>query len=511
MKEIFSIGRNLTARDKCMNGNYNKNYIGNGSHLGTIYPLFSKESPSDFFFNMEDIINFRTKNNLNIELDKVALVEKACLPYLLGNRTLITDVERAPWMHSYSNQRWINESLPYHGKSKPNKETFVCDLKTSLSNEAIGYIGKANTVGILLSGGMDSRVVAGVVRDLQKNNRSISVVGITWGNANSRDVIYSQRICQQFGWEFVHFPITAETLHKNIQLSAKMGAEVSALHFHAMSDVADLKGVDVILAGSYGDSVGRAEFSGKHVTKLSSVLPSRINNLGLIKDELFQSALESIRNDAQLPAFHNAGDNNLRKYEIEQECHYMRRMLQSCMHVVAEKIPFYQMFTAPSVFGLMWGLEPNIRNNDWYVELLNILPGQLLQIPWARTGILYHLPEGTADEFDKSYHQYGLWLKTELKDEMLNAMNSKSIRELGIFNEYSLDALVSSWGIAKGASNNRLDEVVSWIASLNTFINNNQSLNLAEEIPYKYSDYYNTAKGSCYGMLYSLARNYLRK
>ncbi|MBH0077829.1 hypothetical protein I6F48_20195 [Pseudoalteromonas sp. SWYJ118] len=494
-----------------MNKYYRENYLNFGANLGSVYPFLSKESPDNFFFNMDNIIEFRKLNGLDIKLDKVALVEKACLPYMLGERTLLKSVKRAPWMHSYANEQWLSESFPEHGKKNPDVDAFVLKLKDGLLNEAADYIGSVNTVGILLSGGMDSRVVAGVVRQLQLDNHNINVVGITWGSSNSRDVIYSQRICQQFGWEFVHFPITPETLRNNIYVSAKMGAEVSALHYHAMSQVAELKGIDVILAGSYGDSVGRAEFSGKHVTKLTSILPKKINRLGLIKDELFKEVQQHIIEDAELPSFCNVAENNLRKYEIEQEYHYMRRMLQSCMHVVAEKIPFYQMFTAPSVFGLMWGLNPDIRDNKWYAKLLEILPGDLLQIPWARTGKLYHLPEGDGDSFDKRYHQYGSWLRTELKDEMLSVLNSSAIRELGVFNNYSLDALASNWKKMTGVSNNQLDEVVSWLASLSIFINTNQIPHLADEHKYTFSDYYNSGKGACYGALYSFAKNTLNK
>lgn len=494
-----------------MNKYYKENYLNFGANLGTVYPFLSKESPDNFFFNMDDTIEFRKRNSLDIELDKVALVEKACLPYMLGQRTLLKNVERAPWMHSYVNEQWLSESFPNHDNQNPDVAAFVLKLKNELLNEAADYIGSVNTVGILLSGGMDSRVVAGVVRQLQLNNHHINVVGITWGSSNSRDVIYSQRICQQFGWEFVHFPITPETLRNNFYVSAKMGAEVSPLHYHAMTQVAELKGIDVILAGSYGDSVGRAEFSGKHVTNLTSILPKNINRLGLIKDELFKEVQQNINEDVELPSSYNVAENNLRKYEIEQEYHYMRRMLQSCMHVVAEKIPFYQMFTAPSVFGLMWGLTPDIRDNKWYAKLLELLPGDLLQIPWARTGKLYHLPQGNGDSFDKQYHQYGLWLRTELKDEMLSALNSPVIRELGVFNNYSLDALASNWKRVTGVTNNQLDEVVSWLASLNMFIQKNKISNLNDNYGLTTTDYLNTIQGGSYGIIYSLARNYLKK
>lgn len=493
-----------------MNEFYKKNYAGQGAHLGGVYPFIADESPNDFFFSMESMINFRKRKKLSLEIDEVALVEKTCLPYMLHDRTLLKNVKRAPWMHSYENQAWVAKELPEHGMNTPDRDSFSSLLKAALLQEAADYIGDKKSIGILLSGGMDSRIVAGVVRELQENNHKINVVGITWGNANSRDVVYSQRICEQFGWEFVHYPITAETLHENIKLSAKMGAEVSALHFHAMNDVANLKGVDVILAGSYGDSVGRAEFSGNHVTKLRSILPNNINRLGLVKSELFKAVQSQIINDSKVT---NHGiDNKLRMYEIEQECHYMRRMLQSCMHVIAEKKPLYQMFSDPNVFGLMWGLDPKVRDNEWYSKLLAILPGDLLNIPWARTGKLYHLPKGEPDHFEKRYHQYGLWLRTDLKDEILTVIDDSVLKDLGVFNIISLNVLRSRWQKVNTSSNNQLDETVSWLASLHYFIKtSNESLKVKSNYEYNFKDYYNALGSACYTTLYASARNFTNK
>lgn len=41
------------------------------------------------------------------------------------------------------------------------------ELKSRLLDEAIGYLQGKSQVGILLSGGMDSRMLAGVIRELQ--------------------------------------------------------------------------------------------------------------------------------------------------------------------------------------------------------------------------------------------------------------------------------------------------------------------------------------------------------
>src|SRR5690606_23496838 len=153
-------------------------------------------------------------------------------------------------------------------------------------------------------------------------------------------------------------------------------------------------GIDVILAGSYGDSVGRAEFSGKHLKKLKPMALKLKDDFGLLRHDLFKSSLPHIKRDL-VDNFHLQGEMpRTRRCEIEQQCHYMRRMLQYCMSSISLKIPLYQMFTSPQVFGLMWGLSPDVRDNGWYTLLLGALPGELLDIPWARTGLPYECERG---------------------------------------------------------------------------------------------------------------------
>ena len=495
-----------------MNNFFAKNYARTSSHLGGVYPFISESHPTEFFFEMDEVINLRKSIGLKVELDPVALATKACFPYLLGDRTLISGVSRAPWMHSFKEQTWVKENLPMHGRSFPKPNEHINRLKSALLEEARSYICEAKTVGILLSGGMDSRVVAGIVRELQLNHLNINVVGITWGLESSRDVIYSKEICKLFGWDFIHKPITAETLFRNIGTSAAMGAEVSALHYHCMPEVAELIGIDIILAGSYGDSVGRAEFSGKHVSKITSILPKKFDQFGLLNNDFLKNVNDQIISDSELNKDWSSNDHSMRQYEIEQECFYMRRMLQSCMQVIASKTPLFQMFTSPEVFGLMWSLEPTVRDNSWYFLLLQSLPGNLLSIPWARTGTPYNSQAvSKADSFDKRYHKYGYWLRNDLKSEVLSLIESSEIFDLKIFNERSLKCLIYNWGRSNEVGNNKVDEFITWLASLGLFIKNHDLSCPSEKYPISIKDQINSAAAFSFGFSYITARNLTKK
>lgn len=441
-------------------------------HLGGIYPFQDCAAPETFSLNIGAIIEARRARGEAVTLDPIGLVGKTALPFLLGNRTLLQGVQRAPWMTFPSGAlTWQAAPLPEHGQERPDPDQFVESLKKALLDEGRQYVGKTRTVGILLSGGMDSRVLAGVVKALQEESAGkFTVVGLTWGDDRSRDVIYARRIVERFRWDWRHFPITVEKLRHNITQVARIGAEVSPLHLHAIPEVAQLEGVDVILAGSYGDSVGRAEFSGRHVTKLRPILPRHFNRFGVLRSEGVKRGYRALLKDGRDSPHLNENTATLRQREIEQEMHYMRRMLQSCMCIIGEQKRFYQLFTAPRVVEKMWSVDPALRDDDWYRRLLPLLPGNLLDIPWARTGRRYDRPDDSPDEYSSRYHYYGTWLRHDLRDEVLGRINSDRIRNLGLFNDKALNRALKSWQRPRPLNNNPLDELVSWIAGLHNFL-----------------------------------------
>ena len=483
------------------------------SHLGGVFSFYNAENPDEFSLEISDMLLNRSRQELKINLDLTAVVAKVCSPYLLGNRTLIKSVQRTPWMSSYQGSgNWKPAALPKHGKDRPDPDTFTFQLRQELLNEAAIYVKDKKTVGILLSGGMDSRVAAGVLRELQLRGDGVErVIALTWGAEDCRDVIYAQRIARDFNWDMVHFPITAQTLAKNIENAGIAGAEVSPLHLHAMADVAKLDGIDAIIAGSYGDMVGRAEFSGRHLTELRCVLPKILDPFGLLKSKAVCRAKKELKQDLVDSPHLDGSISQIRRREIEQHMHYTRRMLQSSMQTIAVKIPLYQLFTAPSVFGLMWGLDPSVRNNDWYARLLPTLPGELLDIPWARTGKLYDRPSEILDKFSKNNHRYGSWLRKELKESVVERLNSDCIQNLGIFNEKGIERLINTWDKANTDSISRLDETFSWLASLHDFIKTYDIPPPTENYEASFNDSIRSKIGHFHAESFVAARNRLRK
>lgn len=481
-------------------------------HLGGVYPFYDTTDPNKFTLEISEIVHSREARGDQVQLDLTAIASKATLPFLLGNRTLLKEVRRAPWMAlPGENGEWEPEPLPLHGIASPDPENFIQELHSALLEEARSYISESRTVGILLSGGMDSRVVAGIVRQIQQeSDDAFDVVALTWGSETSRDVVYARRVADIFGWNSLHFPITAETLASNISHMAKMGAEVSPLHLHAMPQIAALRGLDAVMAGSYGDSVGRGEFSGRKLVNLKDVLPKRLDRFGVLRHEAKKAAVSALQLDVFDSPHLDMHTPSLRRHEIEQEMHYMRRMLQSCMCCIAQNKRIYQLFTSPKVFGTMWGLDPNIRGDQWYARLIPLLPGELMEIPWARTGLRYGELHGQPDKFDSSHHTYGQWLRRDLRAEVFQRANSDLIRNLGVFNDRGLDLALRAWGRAETNSTNGLDELVSWLASLHEFIKQFQLGTEGSGFSTSPKDSWMAISGNLYSKLYINARERLR-
>nr|WP_275665505.1 asparagine synthase-related protein [Vibrio sp. Isolate33] len=377
-------------------------------------------------------------------------------------------------MHEYDADKkgFVIRSIPKHDNKTLAPENVANSLRCLLKEEAISFLEGKSSVGILLSGGMDSRIVAGILRELQNQGLYTGrIVALTWGAKGTRDVVYAERISKLFCWDFVHFELDAETLYNNITLTAERGAEYSPLHLHAMHNISTTRGLDGVLAGSYGDSIGRAEYSGQHVTKIKSVLSIDFNKFDLLNRKAFQSSESNILEINKV--FKAKFDRKApwQEYELERQGHYMRRQLGACMDVIDDNIPLYQMFTASPVVELMWSLTPLVRSNDIYTKLLASLPGNLLTIPWARNGKIYPNIGLELDSFESSHNHYGKWLRQDCSTDVLNLIFDGTIENTGLFNMQALKLISNSWLQNKALVSDRLDEKFSWLASFSIFSN----------------------------------------
>lgn len=473
------------------------------NHLGSRSYFCLDDSSEICFQNIDEAI---AQTNENIRhIDPVAVLGVMMKNYPIADRTMINGIKKSPWMAKPNGSGgWSYATVPPHGKLFASANDIAVKLKIELLKEAMAFLDGKKTVGILLSGGMDSRIVAGIIRQLQVDgDYNGNVIVLSWGLPNSRDVIYSQRIASRFAWDHIHYPINTETLRSNIYLAADRGAEFSPVHLHAMAAVSKTTGLDGILAGSYGDSIGRAEYSRIKVKNLYHITSRHFNHLGLMNREVESDSLEIMKLDLASYRKKHPRNEEWQYRELEMQAHYMRRMLNPCMSVIDDKIPIYQMFTSPDVFGYMWSLDTKCRTDDPYFELLKLLPGNLLDIPWARTGRLYGANEPIQQDNYTSYYQnYGKWLRQDCADLVKSSIESGVLQSLGVFNNVTLDMWKAKWINSQKLKADRLDERMAWLVSLSLFVKKYNVSGYGGDRKITFFDYLNTAKGFAYVFLY---------
>lgn len=405
-------------------------------------------------------------------IDSVAAVEVLNTNHPLADRTVIQNIYKTPWLASPNAdfRDWKYASLPKHGHITDDPKIIAKKFFDLLCEEIFDYTRDKKTIGLLLSGGMDSRMVAGALDFLIKTKQiDVEVTGLTWGNPNTRDVIYAEKIATLLGWKWKHYTVTASDLLDNIYETGLRGCEYSPIHLHAIPQIRRTTNFDVILAGSYGDSIGRAEYGGVHVTQLKPLNENITNVANLFREEIFQDALPQIQKD--IDQYHQLfpADELYMQNEYDYQLHYMRRQLNPCMEILNEDSDFFQVFTSPKTFRFMWEISPSLRNNDLYKHMLTFFFTDLSHIPWARTGLKYGATEGKPDKFSNRHHSYVEIMNFEILDKMKELALSDEIKQVGIFNYESIEEL---FRLTKRYPINSFyyTEKLAWISSLAVMI-----------------------------------------
>ena len=445
--------------------NLHYNHLGNFSR----YYYQNFHGIINCYDNFIDIIDYYPEERL---IDIPAIIEIISRFHIFGDRTLIKGLSKSPWMAKIENNEWDYYELPKHGNNDINESVVADQLYSLLMEETLEYIEGKQNIGILLSGGMDSRIAAGILAKIKEEYRpNIKIIAITWGIENSRDVKYAQQIVKEMGWEWVYYPLSAEGLLSNITETAIQGCEFSPIHLHAIPQIKNNLGVDCIIAASFGDSVGRAEYSGKHILKLIQINKYMHNWFSLIKTQQFNDNIHQTFLDIEKYRKLFPRDKKYQEYEIERQAHYMRRMLNPCIASLNYKIPTYQLFSHPKVYSYIWSIRPERRNDYIYSHILEKMDIRIQNLPWARTGEKYLDNYGDGDNYSDLNNLYGKWVRNDLSDQIKKMVLSSSIQKLNLFNLDALQLCCSlNNKLFKKNRASKIDEILLWICSLSKFI-----------------------------------------
>ncbi len=438
------------------------------NHLGFNNPYYFENNEK--FEIQQSLSGIIEKYEGDLKIDPVAVIELLSNNFMLADRTLIQGVYKTPWLAKPNEQfnEWIYDKVPKHGRLDIPENEIATVLFKKICSEIEAYVGKKKKVGVLLSGGMDSRMVAGSLDFLIKSKRiqSIEVTGLTWGNDGSRDVVYAHEIASRLGWQWKHYTVTAKDLLNNITETAIHGCEYSPIHLHAIPQIRDdNQNLDVILAGSYGDSVGRAEYSGDKVQYLKPLLNNISNASAFINKDIYKASLKYIYQD--ICRYHQQFPEKVpyMQNELDYQLHYMRRMLNPCMALLAERLEFYQIFTNPDIFGFMWSIKPERRSDRVYEFMFKEFKTKLDDLPWARTGLPYGQMVGKPDSYQKINHSYIRIIQSEIFREIETLILSDEFKEFQIFNQKAIKTILELIKLYPVNNLFYLEKII-WLASV---------------------------------------------
>ncbi len=397
-------------------------------------------------------------------IDPTAVLELLYYNYVLGNRSMVQNVQRMPWRAKLTGDGSIIrlKQIP-HGERRVEPEEFAKKLRELLEEELWDVSRNAKRLWLLLSGGLDSRVVAGILKQLE-SSIGCSIACVTWGQDSSRDVEYARRIALRYGWQFVHVPYDADLLWRNIERAAVWGgAEIAGIHLHGMDWFRNASPEDLVIAASFGDGIGRAEYNSQHLLRIRPSTP--VNVYDLIHPSLVSESIEKARQDLKSAWEGEEASPQWVKAELDMQENYMRRMICHAMDYIRQFCRLHQAFTSEKVVSYVWSISPDCRGDKTYDFLLKDIDPWLHSLPWARTGVAFDGSTESNSSLTKGYHRAGDWLRGELRDKLEPLVFSDELFRLGVFYAPAVHRFWKRW-LSEPDPENRRGEIIVKIAGI---------------------------------------------
>jgi asparagine synthase (glutamine-hydrolysing) len=175
-----------------------------------LYPLYFAHFRGRFIFSPE-LKGILCDSEFNRQIDLPALAEYMRFQHILGDKTFFEDLNllRNASVLSYEVNHDRLHIDPYWDISEipplPQSITFEDAVQESgrLLKSAVGESTSGNhEFGMYLSGGLDSRVILGLI-----DQDKFPINTITYGDHDCRDVIYAQRLAKIAGTDHHYFEI----------------------------------------------------------------------------------------------------------------------------------------------------------------------------------------------------------------------------------------------------------------------------------------------------------------
>lgn len=394
--------------------------------------------------------------------------------YLLGNKTFFEDINLLPAasiLVCQNGQVSIRDYWNFDFKFKENYEEHSEDYYVKslyrLWSQAVERRMKGNhRIGVLLSGGLDSRLVVGAI-----NQKYFPIDTFTFGKPNCEDATFAQLISNRLGTQHHFFALTPDHLvfsaEKNVYLTDGM-KNCTASHMtpgqYEMKDHSDiiLSGLtgDLILGGNY---ITDQILSAQNINEVAKIVFDMIN--GPVTVEMashffstdYYKKIEGKAFNSFIKEFKKTVINaNHTDYFFIRN---LARRFLTLGHVIANdqleyRIPFCDIdFT-----DFVYTIPVKLRKDSYiYVKTFKEMFPQLAEIPYRPKDpsqstyiqrikrklvrkincVFEKMGYGTIIEYKREFHDYDNWMRKnkELKEYILRVLLDKKTLSRPYFNQ----------------------------------------------------------------------------
>lgn len=434
--------------------------------------LFGEYSPYYAIYNgkakvfelIKDAIKYDSRINYNF--DKAAVLSLLNFGYILGDRTLVSEINKVPWHADITLEGDVICRPPIpHNDILLDEEIIAKKMHEILS----GYLSKNilqkhSTIWLTLSGGYDSRIAAGLLKQNATSKNEIKV--LNWGLPHSLDVVYAKKIAEHYNWEYIHIPYDKKQDVDLIRYTVdESGAEISPMDYNPIetnsSIINKIDPDDAIIFSHYGNSIGTGFYSGQHISKIRL---KKIHNPFFLFNTAYYSYYKKIieldrakawANDITKPVMKAVAQNELDMHE-----NYMRRMLTKRFKFCNKYDPFANI----DLVKFMYSLSPKCRNIKCYKHLLQNINQFLFDLPWDKTKKSFSGITETNNLFVQNQHnKFHDFL--EFYEEMKFKLLKGYLVNNNILNYKTLEYVLSLW-----EKNIKLSSLISKVYGIELFI-----------------------------------------
>jgi hypothetical protein len=271
-------------------------------------------------------------------------------------------------------------------------------------------VAGADHLGILLSGGLDSRLIlASICAAKQRGLIDCRLSVFTWGAAESRDVRLARSLTPR-DTSFTSFELADVRVPTAVDLARRGSlAAVSPVHFHRMDAFQQYAGAKgpLVIAGTFGNALPRGEYFDRHISREKEAVVK--DWALLLRPDIRSEFVGAVRDSLEVE-----GENRLpglfTDYEYRAFGRYYYGHLAQAFSRLEEYVPVVQAYLTPQVVNLLSQLPSEFRCNE-----LSIAAIEYLGWPVFRDDLRPPCRRLRSARDERTHHRYPLWIARRLK------------------------------------------------------------------------------------------------